>query len=223
MLIVCIQNTTRKAVAKQKKKGERQAAVLAMELRSEKLSLEQLRGASQLLLDSVWHISPRGKQVKQITVEDVPRRIAEVHAHIAQSVDDQKQIAVDEARRAISMHLPEIDTYPTATLTEAVASALSDRLTEREGELSASLRAAEARERKLRCKLEHALTKVQSIATPVRLESPVRADVALDGIERMREDWENQRTQLDLKMSELTRGLSSTLETGFRTPRPGRL
>jgi hypothetical protein len=161
--------------------------------------------------------------VPQIPVEEIPRRIAEVHSHITESVADQKQIAVDEMRQELSRHWPEIESLRNLSLTEAMTSVLSERLVERESELTASLQAADARERKLRRKLERALTEVQSLATPVKSESPVQTLVALEGISVLRDEWKTQRKQLDLKMSELTRGMSSTLgEVYFSTPRSNR-
>jgi hypothetical protein len=224
LLATRIQMEITQTITKQKKKGNRRFAVLETEFRSEKLALDQLRGASQLLLDSVWHLSSRGKKVIQIPVEEIPRRIAEVHSHIRQSIEDQKQIAIEEVRRELSMHLPEIEGFRNRSLTEAVISVFSERLTEKENELTVDLKAAQNRERKMKRKLESVLSQVQSITTPVKLESPVRKVVELEGIEELRDDWEIQRKQLDLKMSELTRGMSSSLENHiFRTPKHERL
>jgi hypothetical protein len=207
MLAARVQAEVGRAVAKERKKAERKLAVAATELRSEKLSLDQLRGASQLLLDSVWHISPRGGRVPPIAVEDIPRRIAEVHSHISQSVEDQRKLALEDARRALAADLPELNAHGGDALATAVASAVSERVAEREDALRESLRLAEARERKLRRKLARALAEVHSFAAPATMESPVRGDVALDGLEQLRNNWVAQRQQLDLKMSEL----SSTL------------
>jgi hypothetical protein len=151
--------------------------------------------------------------VAQIPIDEVPRRIAEVHSHVRQSVEDQKQIAVEEVRRELSAQLPEMESLKNVTVTEAVTSVFTERLNEKSEEMEGKLRAAQGRERKLRRKLERALSQVQAIATPVKGESPLRTMAELDGIDLLREDWEIQRKQLDMKMSELTRGLSSGLRS----------
>jgi hypothetical protein len=122
-----------RAIRKQKKHSARQLAVLQTEFRQERISHDQLRGASQLLLDYVWTLSPRRKQVPKVALEDVPRRIGEVQAHIQKSIADHRELAVQEVRTELMNSLPEVGA-PEKTLTEAIVSTFSERLAQKEDE-----------------------------------------------------------------------------------------
>jgi hypothetical protein len=77
------------------------------------------------------------------------------------------------------------------------------------------LQIAEKREQKLKRKLERALLQLRSLRSPQKIVSPVRVVSQVSDIESLKDEWEVQRDQLDLKMSELSKGISRSLGTPF--------
>ena len=200
-----------KEVNKQKKRDSLQLSSLAAELKSERMAHDQLKGASQLLLDSVWNISPRRKGTPKVSIDELPRKIADVHSFMAASVEDQKSVAVEEVKRELSAAMPEMTLVGDESVSDAVSLAISERVAEKEAEMAAKIKTVEKREQKLRKKLELALSQIQTMkkATP-RIHKSTRSFTVMDALDDMKDDWERQSRQLDMKMSELSRGMSVT-------------
>ena len=199
-----------KEVNKQRKRDGTQLSSLAAQLKAERMAHDQLKGASQLLLDSVWNISPRRKGTPKVSIDELPRKISEVHSFLTASVEDQKSVAIEEVKKELSMTMPEITTVGDESVSEAVSNVISERVAEKEAEMATKVKAVEKREQRLRKKLELALSQIQTMkrSTP-RIQKVTKSLAAMDDIDGLNDDWEQQRRELDMKMSELSRGMST--------------
>lgn len=193
---------------KQKKKDTRELQILAKEFQVEKMQHDQLKGASQLLLDSIWTISPKHNKPPKCTLEELPRNLSEVNTFIQRSVQDQKDIAIENVKRELSLSLPEISIIGDETVTQAVSTVLSDRIAEKEAEFQSKIKAAEKREEKLRKKLQIAISQIQNMKKPTLSPPQYRY---VDEYKEMKDDWDEQKEKLDMKMRELSEGMSRSL------------
>lgn len=195
-------------IKKQKKRDNLQLKTLLAEYKNEKMAHDQLKGASQLLLDSIWNISPRRNKPPKFSLEDLPRKVSEVHNFIQHSVQDQKDIAIENVKKELSSTLPEISIIGQESVTEAVTSVITDRVAEKEAEFLSKLKAHEKREEKLKRKLQIALTQIQSLKKPVMSPPQYRY---VDEYKEIKDDWDQQKELLDKKMQELSQGISMSL------------
>ncbi|OHT01052.1 paramyosin [Tritrichomonas foetus] len=207
-------------IRKQKKKDYRHVQIVTTELKAEKMAHDQLKGASQLLLDSVWNISPRRRREPKVTLEELPRRISEVHTFIQNSVEDQKEIAIEAVKKDLSTTLPEISVVGEESVIDAVSTVISDRAAEKEAEFQSKLRAADKREEKLKKKLQSALIQIQNLKKPAITPPQYRY---VDEFQEIKDDWDQQKEILDMRMRELSQGMSSSLRSPlsnsiFNTP-----
>ena len=199
---------------KQKRKDNIKMSTLITEFKAEKMAHDQLKGASQLLLDSIWNISPRRNKPPKFTLEDLPRKISEFHAFVQNSVQDQKEIAIENVKKELSSTLPEISIIGQESVTEAVTAVISDRVAEKEAEFQNQLRAHEKREEKLKRKLQIALSQIQNLKKPT-LSPPQYRHV--DDYDEIKDEWDQQKEILDRKMQELSQGMSITLNRSTLT------
>lgn len=210
--------TITRAVTKQKKKDEKYISTLSTQYKTEKMSHDQLKGASQLLLDSVWNISPKGKTMPKVPIDDLPRRISEVHSFISNSIEDQKLLAVDEVKKELSHSLPEISMVEE-NVSQAVSTVVTERIAEKEAEFQLQLQQSQKRENKLRKRLEKALSQIHKIQQQkVMSPKPTSLDF-LEDVDELKDDWELRKRQLDMKMSELEKGMSSFSQSPISKPK----
>ena len=193
---------------KQKKRDNLQLKTLLTEYKVEKMAHEQLKGASQLLLDSIWNISPRSNKPPKFTLEDLPRKVSEFHTFVQNSIQDQKDIAIENVKKELSSTLPEISIIGQESVTEAVSTVISDRIAEKEAEFQSKLRAHEKREDKLKRKLQVALSQIQNLKKPIISPPQYRY---VDEYKELKDDWDQQKELLDQKMQQLSQGMSVSL------------
>ena len=207
------QDVLNRSVKKQKKKDYIHFQTLSTEYKAEKMAHDQLKGASQLLLDSVWNISPKRRRQPKVSLEELPRKISEVNQFIQDSVDDQKEIAVENVKKDLSASLPEMSILGNTSVTDAVSTVITDRVAEKEAEFQNKMREANRREDKLRRKLQNALAQIQNLKQP-KLTPPQYRYV--EEFQDIKDDWDEQKSILDKRMQELSQGMNSSLRSPFR-------
>jgi vacuolar-type H+-ATPase subunit I/STV1 len=188
---------------------------MSMELNTERVAHNHLKGASQLLLNAVWDISPVKRLAPKIPIDELPRRIAELHSFVSASIEDQKILAIEEVRRELAATLPEISVAGERSLPDAVNAVVAERVSDKETEMLKRIKILEKREQKLNRKLENAMLQLKSVRTPQKSTSPARAVAAMSDLDTLKDEWEVQRERLDLRMSELSQGISRTLQSPF--------
>jgi chaperonin cofactor prefoldin len=134
---------------------------------------------------------------------------------VSASIADQRGLAIEEVRRELAATLPEISVATERSLSDAVTSMVADRVSEKETQMLKRIQILEKREQKLNRKLENAMLQLRALRSPQKSASPVRAVAAMSDIETLKDEWEVQRERLDLRMSELSQGISRTLQSPF--------
>jgi hypothetical protein len=210
-----------KASARQKRKDDRQIFEIQTQYQTEKLKHDQLIGSTELLLDSIWNISPLRKNTPKIPIDELPRRVSEVYSLLEGAIQDQRKVIAEEVKRDLALSFPDLPPPEGDTVQEAISSIIA----EKDAQFTERIRIYERKEKKLRRTLESTLSQVKgpndiAVVEKRKFPSPVaskrrngdksRSMIEMGEIERLKNDWEVQRKQLDSTMSELARAMPSS-------------
>lgn len=168
---------------------------IAMES-SEQKSLER---KCQSMLDAVWAIKPDADH-PNVSPHDFPKRFNEVRDFIDSSLESRKEHAVEDLKQELQQVIPGIR-FDSVDVHAAILKRMKEEIKIKENQCQSILNKGEAREKRLRQKLDEALNKIQ------RLQSVNTNEVVdLEEFERSKNSWEEQKKRLDQTMQSLSFG-----------------
>lgn len=195
MLITQIEESVEEQAQQNSTRHTREVSRMSTALSEEKANLREAERQAKLMLDG---LSDMG--VRVCSVEDLGKRASAVKDSIDEVIDRECSKALDKVRRDLESELPGIE-LRGANIADAVQRYLNDQIRAKEKECQEMLRKGEARERKLRQKLDEAIMKIQ------RLQDSRSQDMGyLDEFERSKRAYEEQQKRLDERMNALSLG-----------------
>ena len=171
---------------------------LESRLNAARLEEKKAERLCQSLLDAVWTMRS-GKEHPNITAANFPDRIDEVCAYIDTAIEEQEQTTIQELKMQVQSALPDIE-FGNKTISNAIEDHLRKKLQAKEKEYERVIQKGNEREKKLREKLEDALSKIRQFHEDVSREDDEKALAELD---QLTSEWDQQKSQLDAKMAAL--------------------
>ncbi|OHT08154.1 hypothetical protein TRFO_23438 [Tritrichomonas foetus] len=181
-----------------------QIRALQNTLLKEKAEYRKNQRVCQTLLNAIWAIS--NEPHPDITPETFTQKIPELKQFIQNALDFHRENAIAELKAEVRKQIPDIQ-LGNENVVESVQRYISNRIQEKDIEYQRILKRGEEREKRLKQKLQEALTKIEKYQESD--ESSSNDEEIISDFEKMKDEWDMQKRQLDEKMKMLRVGTSS--------------
>lgn len=182
---------------------DRRLSELRTELASERNEQKRLASACEAVIRAV-RAMPSARKF-EMEVSEFPHRVDEIIAIVDQAVADEERRANVEVKKELVREIPGMRFGRNEAVGDAVERYIEEKVAEKQSECEEVLRKGAERERKLREKLDEALTKIQ------RLQGSRDADVIeASEIDRKQNSWLEQKRRLDETMAAIEKMRSSS-------------
>lgn len=194
---LCLEHLTQTLSEENEKETQEQATQLsnlASVLKHEKLQQAKNERRCQQLLDAIWAMRSDTDH-PDITPADFTKRLPELKVFVENALDYHRKLAVDSLKAEVKKAIPDIEFGEGETVIESVQRYIDRKVREKEGEYERVLKRGEAREKRLRDKVQASLGKVQDMEPKAGSDDDILAD-----LDNMKREWELRKRQLDEKM-----------------------
>jgi hypothetical protein len=157
---------------------------------------KSLKRQCRTVLKSLADADGQHSKLTSISVDELPKRLADIREYVAESIEERKEVALRRFKQQVIEEFPGIQ-IGEGNVAAAVSNHIRDRLRAKEIECERILKKGEARERKLQEQLDRALQKIK------KLQDPGGDYRYLDEFERSKSAWEEQQRRTDARMAKI--------------------
>ena len=179
-------------------------------LLKEKAEYRKNQRMCQSLLNAIWAMS--NEEHPDITPETFTQRVPELKQYIQRALNYHKEAAITELKEEVQKQIPEIE-IGDENIVDSVQRYIAEKLKEKDSEYQRILKRGEEREKRLKSKLQDALSKIERYQDS---DDEDEDDAIINDFEKIKDEWDMQKKQLDEKMKTIRNGATSISSISLR-------